>query len=185
MSHDEQVREGEITLPVDPADMALLADTPRCVFIGHIETPWKTRADCPRNLQQARRRMKEMGRTATLHIDEPFRPGLLRLEDHSHIIVGYWMHQAARHIIVQRPRHMPGPRGVFSLRSPVRPNPVALSTVRLLEVNHDAGTVRIDAIDCISGTPLFDLRPWVADIDLPEDWCERSRHEENHEDPDA
>ncbi len=167
--NDDQVREGEITLPFDPAETA---DGPRCVFIGHITTPWRTRADCPRNMWEARRRMRERGLHATLHIAEPYRPGLLRLNDYSHLIVGYWMHQAARHIVVQRPRHMPGPRGVFSLRSPARPNPVALSTVKLLEVNEEAGLVRIDAIDCISGTPLFDLRPWVADIDLPEGYCE-------------
>ena len=170
--HDDQVRDGEITLPFDPEKEAERVNAPRCLFIGHIETPWKTRADCPRNMQDARKRMREAGLSATLHIDEPFRPGLLRLGDYSHLIVSYWMHEAARHIVVQRPRHMPGPRGVFSLRSPARPNPVALSTVKLLEVDEQAGLVRIDAIDCINGTPLFDLRPWVADIDLPEDYCE-------------
>ena len=173
--NDDQVREGEITLPFDPAEMT---DGPACVFIGQVRTPWKTRAECPRNMWEARRRMRETGQTAALHIAPPYRPGLLHVRDFSHLIVSYWMHEAARHIIVQCPRHMPGPRGVFSLRSPARPNPVAISTVKLLDVDEEAGIVRIDALDCIDGTPLFDLRPWVADIDLPEGFCQERRTRE-------
>jgi tRNA (Thr-GGU) A37 N-methylase len=100
---DEQVRAGEMTLPFDPAEVA---DGPRVIFIGHVHSPWKTRAHCPRNIIEARERMKASGTTATLRIAEPFRPGLLRLDEHSHIIVMYWMHEAARHIIVQRPRYI-------------------------------------------------------------------------------
>ena len=172
--HDDQVREGEITLPFDPAERE---DGPRCVFIGHVKSPWKTRADCPRNIAQARERMNEQGLSATLHIEEPYRPGLRTLAQYEHLIVLTWMHEAARHIIIQRPRHMPGPRGVFSLRSPARPNPVAMSTVRLLEVDEAEGLVRIDAIDCIDGTPLIDIRPWHPNIDMPPGWCEQRKPE--------
>ena len=170
-SMQEQVRAGETTLDFDPAERA---DGPRCVFIGHVESPWKTREDCPRNISRARERMQAEGLSAALHIDEPYRPGLCALSNHEHIIVLTWMHEAARHIIVQRPCHAPGPRGVFSLRSPARPNPIAMSTVRLLEVDEARGIVRIDAIDCIDGTPLIDLRPWHAGVDMPPDWCEQA-----------
>ena len=171
MSHnnDDQVREGEITLPFDPAETAT---GPRLMFIGHIESPWQTRAQCPRNITEARQRMKQEGSSAVLHIDEPFRPGLAGVEEYRHIIVLYWMHQAARHIIIQRPRHMPGAHGVFSLRSPVRPNAISLSTVKVLHVDPRAGTVRIDAIDCLNGTPLLDIRPWNPQVDLPEGYCD-------------
>ena len=169
-SHDEQVREGEITLPFNPAERE---GGPRCVFIGHVESPWKTRADCPRNIALARERMREEGRTAALRIAEPYRPGLRTLAQYEHLIVLYWMHEAARHIIIQRPRHMPGPRGVFSLRSPARPNPIAMSTVRLLDVDEKRGVLRIDAIDCLNGTPLIDIRPWHPNVDMPPGWCEK------------
>ncbi len=172
-SRDDQVREGEITLPFDPAERT---NGPRCVFIGHVDSPWKTRADCPRNITIARDRMRENDLTATLHIEEPYRPGLHTLEQYEHLIVLYWMHEAARHIIIQRPRHMPGPRGVFSLRSPARPNPIAMSTVRLLNINEAAGIVRIDAIDCLNGTPLIDIRPWHPNVDMPPGWCEEREH---------
>ncbi len=163
-SRDDQVREGEITLPFDPAQVA---DGPCLMFIGHIESPWPTRAECPRNISEARRRMKERSLRAFLHIDDPFRPGLAGLENHRHIILLYWMHQAARHIIIQRPRHTPGAHGVFALRSPVRPNNISLSTVAILSLDHDAGIIEIDAIDALNGTPLLDIRPWNPDVDAP------------------
>ena len=55
--------------------------------------------------------------------------------------------------------------GTFALRSPARPNPVALAVVKLLDVDQASGVVRIDAIDCVDGTPLIDLKPWFASID--------------------
>ncbi len=165
---DEQVREGEITLPFDPAEVA---DGPRLAFIGHVQTPWKTRKDCPRNLTEARQRMREHGLKAFLHIRAEYRQGLTGLEAYEHVIALYWMHRAARHIIIQRPRHQPGAFGVFALRSPVRPNNIAMSTVRILSLDQPAGIIEVDAIDCIDGTPLIDIRPWNPAIDAPEGFC--------------
>jgi tRNA (Thr-GGU) A37 N-methylase len=56
---------------------------------------------------------------------------------------------------------------VFALRSPVRPNPIALAVVRVLGVDQERGLVGIDAIDCLDGTPLIDIKPWLASIDGP------------------
>ncbi len=161
-------REGEVLLPFDPGEAI---GGPRIMYIGRIESPWPTRKSCPRNISIARREMREAGRTAKLHIDAAFRPGLMSLGLYTHIIVMYWMHDAARHIIIQRPHSMRGPRGVFSLRSPVRPNPIALATVKVLSMDEDAGIIEIDAIDCMDGTPLVDIRPWMESIDAPEDFC--------------
>lgn len=155
-------REGEIALPFDPAETA---DDARIIFIGRIRSPWKTREDCPRNLRIAR----ERGLTASVEIDAPWRPGLTGLEDRSHIILTYWMDRAPRNLIIQAPRHGSGPRGVFALRSPARPNPLALATVRLLELDRTAGRLTIDAIDCLDGTPLVDLKPWLDTIDQAHD----------------
>jgi len=157
-------REGEVTLPFDPARAA---DGPRVMFIGHVRSPWKERGDCPRNIPMARSRMAEMGVTASIEVDEAFRPGLLSLEKHAYIIVLYWMNEAARHIIIQRPRALKGLHGVFALRSPVRPNPLALATVRVLGLDAEKGIIEIDAIDCVDGTPLIDIKPWMEEIDMP------------------
>ncbi len=151
-------REGEIALSADPADFA---DDDKIVFIGKMKTSWKTRAECPKNLVQAR----ERGAKASIMIDEFWRAGLRGLEDSGYLIVLYWMHEARRDLIVQNPRHRSEPVGVFALRSPARPNPIALSIVKILDLDHETGIIEIDAIDCLDGTPVVDIKPWFKTID--------------------
>ena len=151
-------RPREIVLPFDPAETA---DDARLIFIGHIESPWQERSECPKNLRIAR----ERGEPARIHVDEPWRQGLSGLEDYEHIIMLYWMHEARRDIILQQPRHSLEPSGTFALRSPVRPNPISLATVKLLKLDIDNGILDIDATDALNGTPLVDIKPWFASID--------------------
>lgn len=155
---DNEERAGEVRLPFDPA---ITADDGALIFIGRIRSPWKTRSDCPKNMTQAR----ERNPMVSLEIDDSFRPGLSGLENYAHAIVIYWMDQARRDLIVQNPRHANQPRGVFALRSPVRPNPIALATVRILDIDQASGRINIDAIDCLDGTPLLDIKPWFETID--------------------
>ena len=152
------IRDGETVLATDPA--ALPGDG-HVVFIGRIRTPWATRKDCPKNPREAR----ERGQPATVLVDDVYRPGLSGLAGHSHVIVLYWMNEARRDLIVQHPAHATQPRGVFSLRSPVRPNPIALSVVKLVSVNMKTGHIEIDAIDCVDGTPLLDIKPYLPSVD--------------------
>ncbi len=151
-------RPHELVVPDDPASRA---DDARLVFIGRIGSPWKSRADCPKNLRVAR----ERGQPARVHVDKTWRQGLSGLEDYKHVILLYWMHEARRDLILQQPRHSFEPSGTFALRSPVRPNPIALATVELRGVDATAGILEIDAIDCIDGTPLLDIKPWLASVD--------------------
>ena len=159
MPHDPATRRaGEMALAVDPATMP--ADA-RVVFIGRVRTPWTNRRDCPKNAREAR----ERGQPGALEIDAAYRAGLAGLAGYAHIIVLYWMHEARRDLIVQSPGHLDQPRGVFALRSPVRPNPVALSVVRLLSLDVATGQIGIEAIDCIDGTPLIDIKPYLPTVD--------------------
>ena len=151
-------RPGEIALDDDPA---VFADDGRVVFIGKIHSPWKSRAECPKNLRQAR----ERGEQASVEVNLPWRAGLAGLENTDRVILLYWMHEARRDLIVQTPRHRPEPSGVFSLRTPVRPNPIALACVRLLALDIESGFLTIDAIDCLDGTPLVDIKPWIESVD--------------------
>ena len=153
-------RDGEVALPFDPSVGP--GDAP-VVFIGHLETPWRTRADCPRNLRQAR----ERGGGAVIELAPDWRAGLKDIEAHTHIVVLYWMDEARRDLIVQTPRHRETPAGVFAIRSPVRPNPIGLAVVRLLAVDHATGRLAIDAIDARSGTPVIDIKPWLQGVDIP------------------
>ncbi len=157
--NDYAQRDGEVAAAHDPSGEEGDA---RVVFIGFIDTPWNTRDECPKNIRQAREREK----TAIVNVDEAWRPGLKDLEQGQQIIVLYWMHEAPRNLIIQAPRHRPEPVGVFSLRSPARPNPIAMATVKIIAIDADAGRIEIDAIDCLNGTPLLDIKPWIGPVDM-------------------
>ena len=154
-------REGEVLAAVDPAG---LPGDAHVVFIGRIRSPWRQRSDCPKNLRQARERAPK---GCHLEIAEPWRPGLTGLEPEQWINMLYWMHEARRDILIQHPRHRETPTGVFSLRSPVRPNPVALALVRITSINIETGIIGIDATDALDGTPLVDIKPHLPSVDLP------------------
>lgn len=135
------------------------------VFIGRLRTPWASRADCPRNVRIAR----ERGGTARVELDPVYRPGLANLAGSSHVILLYWMDEAERDLLVQHPSHADGPRGVFSIRSPARPNPIALAVTRLIALDEIAGTLEIDQLDCRDGTALLDIKPYLPSVDsVPE-----------------
>ena len=119
----------------------------------------------PKNPTEAR----ATGSRAVLEISEPFRPGLVGLGGYSHLYVLAWLDEARRDLVqITRPSAQ-APKGVFALRSPVRPNPISLSVARILSVDVAAGRVEIDAIDLRDGTPLLDIKPYRPGIDaVPE-----------------
>jgi len=152
-------REGEVALASDPAD---LPGDAHVIFIGHVRSPWPNRDDCPKNMNAARERGDD---GATVEIDAEFRPGLADLETASHIVLLTWLGFAPRNLIVQKPRHASHPKGVFSIRSPARPNPIGLHVARLVALDRGAGRLTIDAIDVLDGTPVIDIKPYYASID--------------------
>lgn len=154
-----EIREGEKQLPFDPAETA---QGPRVAFIGRIRSPWKA-GDSPRNIATAR----QVGASARVELEVAYAPGLSGLSVGQDIMLLYWMDRGRRDLIVQNPRHTEHPRGTFSLRSPVRPNPIAMSCVRITALDAEAGVIGIDAIDCFDNTPVVDIKPWIATIDTP------------------
>jgi len=151
--HASDIRAGEsaITLP-DNFDAGLY-------FIGRIRTPWTRRQDCPHNAREAR----ERGEACTIAVDPRYEAALKDVEGCSHLIVLYWMEAARRDLVQQSPLHVAAPRGTFALRSPVRPNPVALSVVQLLKI--DGTQLSVLGLDCLDDTPLLDIKPYFASTD--------------------
>jgi len=151
-------REGEDRLSFDP----LARVDAELRFIGRIETPWQ-RGDCPKNVTRAR----ETGQGARVVLEPGFVQGLTGLEVGQGILLFYWMHQARRDLITQRPRHRDTASGTFALRSPNRVNPISLAAVRITSLDLEAGVIGIDAIDCFDGTPLLDIKPSAPAVDVP------------------
>ena len=129
-------------------------------FIGRIGTPWTRREDCPKNA-------RESDAVCTIEIDARWAPALKDVETCSHLVVLYWMDKARRDLVLQVPRHYGEQRGTFALRSPARPNPVALSIVRLLKV--EGRKLSVVGLDCLDGTPLLDIKPYFASTDAVPD----------------
>jgi tRNA-Thr(GGU) m(6)t(6)A37 methyltransferase TsaA len=155
-------RDGEERMDVDPAAKP---EDGHIVFIGRVASAWTKREDCPRNMRAAR----ETGKPASVVIDAPYRSGLRGLETASHVIVLTWLHHSPRDLIVQKPRHATEAKGVFALRSPVRPNPVGLHVVRLVSLDVEKGKLELEAIDALDGTPVIDLKPYFASVDAVPD----------------
>jgi tRNA-Thr(GGU) m(6)t(6)A37 methyltransferase TsaA len=125
-------------------------------FIGRIRTPFTSRRECPKNIAQS----TALGR---VELDPHYAAGLKDLERCSHVWLLYWMHEARRDLIQQVPGHLDGPRGTFALRSPVRPNPIAMAAVKLVSIS--GTTLTVAHVDCLDGTPLLDIKPYYASID--------------------
>jgi tRNA-Thr(GGU) m(6)t(6)A37 methyltransferase TsaA len=150
MGKNDATRGGEtaISLPAGYDD--------RIYFIGRIRTPFKTRGECPKNTAAS----TAIGR---VEVDPRYGAGLKDLDRFSHIHLLYWMHDARRDLILQRPAHLEESRGVFALRSPVRPNPIALAAVELIAI--EGMTLVVRNVDCVDGTPLIDIKPYFASTD--------------------
>jgi tRNA-Thr(GGU) m(6)t(6)A37 methyltransferase TsaA len=148
------IREGEKEVELPAATDAGL------YFIGRIHTPWKDRKDCPKNARQA-------DAACTVELDRRFRDGLKDVESCTHLVLLYWMDKAPRNLVLQVPGHDSTQHGTFALRSPARPNPIAMSVVKLLAVAD--GKLSVVGVDCLDGTPLLDIKPYFASTDsVPE-----------------
>jgi tRNA-Thr(GGU) m(6)t(6)A37 methyltransferase TsaA len=147
------IRPGEISVPLPAQPDASL------YYIGRIHTPWKSRKDCPKNAREAR----ESGAVCTIELDPRWVAALSGVETCSHLIVLYWMDRSRRDLVVQVPAHYGAARGTFSLRSPARPNPIALSVVRLNKV--EGNKLEVVGLDCLDGTPLLDVKPYFTSTD--------------------
>jgi len=117
-----------------------------------------------------------------LEIKEEYRPALKGLEGFSYVNVLWWCHlldsQEYRQVVeCEQPyKNSPAQLGVFATRSPVRPNPIALTAVAVLHIDYERGVIHIPYIDAEDGTPILDIKPYhpcsdrVRDVTVPE-WC--------------
>ncbi len=135
-------------MPLDPVTF-----TP----IGVIRTPFSEPAGMPVQAVAA------TGIAGTIELDPAFVEGLADLDGFSHLHLLYHLHlmTSARMTVV--PFMDTVPHGLFATRSPARPNPIGLSTVRLVGI--DGTTIHIEDVDILDGTPLLDMKPYVPQLD--------------------
>ena len=125
--------------------------------IGIIHTPYKTREGMP--IQPAGAK----GIKGTVEIFSEFQEGLKDIEGFSYIFLLFHFHQVSGSKLTVIPFLDTQPRGVFATRAPTRPNPIGISIVRL---KHREGNIlHIENVDILDGTPLLDIKPYVAKFD--------------------
>jgi tRNA-Thr(GGU) m(6)t(6)A37 methyltransferase TsaA len=127
--------------------------------IGTLHTPWRSVAECPRNGRQP-----NPAPVCVARVLAEFADGLRGLEGFSHLILLYWLDQALQPKLIFTPPFDPQPRGVFSTRAPSRPNPIGLSIVAF-DGFDDPYTLKVRYLDCIDGTPLLDIKPYLPTTD--------------------
>ena len=106
--------------------------------------------------------------TSEIIIKEDLKDALSRIDEFSHIIVIYWMHKlppSQRSIIKVHPKgnHNLPIVGVFASRSPARPNPIGITTVKLLERRDNV--LKVTGLDALDGTPVLDIKPYIPGDD--------------------
>ena len=117
-----------------------------------------------------------------LEILKDYRSALTGLEGFSHVNVLWWSHLSEsieyRSILeCEQPyKHSPATLGIFATRSPIRPNPIALTAAAILKIDCECGRIYIPYIDAEDGTPIIDLKPYhpsvdrIREVSVPE-WC--------------
>ena len=115
-------------------------------------------------------------------IDEAYRDALTGLDGFSHVNVLWWCHlldtPEYRAITIAEKPYRDGPErlGIFATRSPMRPNPLALSPVPVLDIEPERGLVRIPYLDAEPDSPVLDVKPYhpavdrIREVGVP-DWC--------------
>ena len=115
--------------------------------IGIIRTPFKKAKDAPRQAAEA------LMYTAVAEIFPPYREALEGLDSFPWVVLIYFLHRTGGRGDL---------KGVFSTRSPHRPNPLGVAVVELLEVKEDS--IRFRGVDMLDGTPLLDIKPYYPTL---------------------
>ena len=119
--------------------------------IGVIHCQLHTAEDTPKNFSVS----KERG---TLEVFPEYQEAMDKLKVGQTLVALFWLHKAKRDLLKVYPRgdKSRGLHGVFSTRSPMRPNPIAISELKILAIKDNM--IEVFGIDVFDGTPLLDIK---------------------------
>ena len=140
--------------------------------IGVIHSPFKEPKGTP--IQPAGAK----GISGTVEVFPEYAEGLKDIEGFSHIILICHFHLSRGWSLEVKPFMDDQLHGVFTTRAPARPNPIGISTVRLVRVEENI--LHIQDVDIVDGTPLLDIKPYVPEFDVRDvaktGWLEQNLH---------
>ncbi|MDD3520388.1 MAG: tRNA (N6-threonylcarbamoyladenosine(37)-N6)-methyltransferase TrmO [Actinomycetota bacterium] len=126
--------------------------------IGEIKTPFKSRNDAPRQPLYSK------GAEGTIEIFKEYSPGLEGIENFKYIIVIFYFDRNNFYKLKTIPYGSENERGIFSTRSPHRPNNIGLSVLELLGIKENK--LKVKDVDMLDKTPVIDIKPYIPEIDI-------------------
>ncbi len=128
-----------------------MEEKPELQIIGVLHGDIASREDAPKNFD-------ESDRVGTLEIYPEYQDGLDGIVSGQTIVVLFWLHKSTRDTLKVYPRgdKSRGLRGVFATRSPIRPNPLAISELKVLAI--DGNRLEVSGLDILDGTPIVDIK---------------------------
>jgi tRNA (adenine37-N6)-methyltransferase len=120
-------------------------------IIGMLHGDIASREDAPKNYSESKR-------VGTIEVFPQYTEGLEGIAAGQTIVVLFWLHEAKRDILKVYPRGDTSrkQRGVFTTRSPMRPNPIAISELKVLDVKNNL--IEVSGLDILDGTPIVDIK---------------------------
>jgi formylmethanofuran dehydrogenase subunit E len=135
--------------------------------IGLIHSPFKNTNEAPR---------QGNSEVCQIEIFNEYEEGLTDVDEFSHLIILYYLNKSNNYNLLQKTPWDDTPHGVFTTRSPHRPNPIGYSVVNLLERKENILTIK--GIDAIDNTPVLDIKPYIKKLDCKENvksgWAEKT-----------
>jgi len=122
-------------------------------------------------LMRADRRKAISGAVADIAVDVQYMDGLLGLEEGQYVWILFWLDKIPEEDCAKLQGHPQGDkskplRGVFALRSPMRPNPIGLTRVKILA--REGGRLTVKGLDAFTGTPVIDIKISSPETDFRE-----------------
>ena len=117
-----------------------------------------------------------------IELEPKYIPALQALDGFRHLNIIWWFSnfdtEEARQVLETPKPYQKAPEimGIFATRSPIRPNPIALSTAEVIDIDYKTGRIQLAYIDADDQTPLLDIKPYTPSMDRVENpgvpaWC--------------
>ena len=127
-------------------------------------------------------KIKENEEGMFIELEQKYIPALQELDGFSHLNIIWWFSDCddeetrAFFEAPQPYKKAPETMGIFATRSPVRPNPLALTAVQVINIDYEKGIIQIAYIDANDGSPVLDIKPYTPSLDRVEtpgvpEWC--------------
>ncbi len=122
--------------------------------IGYISSPYTARGESPAQ------GIYDTEARGVMHIDEKYASGLADMKAGLQYVVLFYFHKSAGYELTVRSRRTGLMTGVFSTRSPNRPNGIGLSVIKVEKI--DGPAIEFTGVDMLDGTPVLDIKPYIG-----------------------